>query len=349
MNEITLNDYYKITGKNHQNDYSQMSLRDELAARLQDADTVARINQMQPKPDYSHLSLREELAARLRDAEQNQAQMMPNQNQTYAPSSAQPITQPNPFNTPYNPSSSPSYSSFTAQPYPNYSNENQSGNANQSASSSSLPTYGNPSAMETLENMANGIYQGFTGGYIDEIRGLQHGLVYGIGDMITGRGDGTFSGGFSRGYKQKRDEYRQAYEKAQLQNPKLAALAEINGAVAQPGFTRVVNKVAPFTKMLTSPVSKNLPLAMRRARQLGNAGIMGGIYGFGAGEGDWNNQLSSALSGMGTGIFANKAAQTAGGRLHFSSDLYSDNLVPTFVEPVVNYYANSALSNIFSK
>lgn len=139
MNEITLNDYYKITGKNHQNDYSQMSLREELAARLQDADTVARINQMQPKPDYSHLSLREELAARLRDAEQNQAQMMPNQNQTYAPSSAQPITQPNPFNTPYNPSSSPSYSSFTAQPYPNYLYKYGSSNIQPNANQYAIP------------------------------------------------------------------------------------------------------------------------------------------------------------------------------------------------------------------
>ena len=341
MNETNFNNNYPQN--NYNNFYPQRSFREELAAQLKNGGNMSYSSPMQSNYAYNNFSFQKGTNSHFQNSHQMSNQWQ-NQAQTNTSSlGLTPINQPNPFNTPYNPSSYPSYSSFTAQPYPNYSNENQSDNANQSASSSSLPTYGNPSAMETLENMANGIYQGFTGGYIDEIRGLQHGLVYGIGDMITGRGDGTFSGGFSRGYKQKRDEYRQAYEKAQLQNPKLTALAEINGAVAQPGFTRVVNKVAPFTKMLTSPVSKNLPLAMRRTKQLGNAGIMGGIYGFGAGEGDWDNQLSSAIVGSVAGRFANKAAQTAGGRVHFSSDLYSDNLVPTFVEPVVNYYATNAL------
>ena len=379
MGRITLDDYYKLTNDNRVELYPEMSTRDNLENRLRDIREVERLNNMLnpvSRPDYGHLSLRDNLQAHADDLRRKQQQENNISGQAYAqnnnstppqfpaatswgesmPDNQSPMWNNNPALTGNRQTSWNNNRMMTDNQQPAFMPQtgttpgfNAAQMPVEQPSANNQPSYNEPTLMETLENMANGIYQGATGGYIDEFRGLQHGLVYGLGDWITGRGDGTFSGGFERGYKQKRDEYRQAYKKAEAQNPKLTDLAELNGILALSGIHRVVNKVFPWTKTFTEPVSKSLPLAKQRAIQLRNAAVLGGFYGLGGSEGDWKNQLTDTAAGIGSGILAHKALQGIARRIHVSSDLYSDNLVPVFVDPITAYFTSKGLSNLTSE
>ena len=51
---------------------------------------------------------------------------------------------------------------------------------------------------DKLKRVSSSIYDSIP--YYNQAAGVKEGVVTGIGDMITGRGDGSFSGGYNRGY-----------------------------------------------------------------------------------------------------------------------------------------------------
>lgn len=86
------------------------------------------------------------------------------------------------------------------------------------------------------QDFTNGVYQGFTTGFSDELSGLLRGAVYGVGDWFRGSDDGndTFVDRFKRGYQEGRDLSRKEYAASMNRSPFLTTTGEFAGTFSNP-------------------------------------------------------------------------------------------------------------------
>lgn len=82
------------------------------------------------------------------------------------------------------------------------------------------------------QDFTNGVYQGFTTGFSDELSGLLRGAVYGVGDWF--RGNGAFVDSFKRGYQEGRDLSRKEYAASTNRNPHITSFGKTVGARSNP-------------------------------------------------------------------------------------------------------------------
>lgn len=135
------------------------------------------------------------------------------------------------------------------------------------------------------------VYQGATLGFGDEIAGLAGGTVSALADPF-GRG------GFERGYDATRDAVRNTANDYAERNPESAIALNLVGGGASVG----VMPRAFFASAASTP--------LRIAGAGATGSVVGGIAGFGAGEGGLENRLASAGEGAVVGGLLGSGAET---------------------------------------
>jgi hypothetical protein len=160
-----------------------------------------------------------------------------------------------------------------------------------------------PAPTNEAVDFAHGVYQGFTGGFADEIYGGLTGLVHGIGDAYSGRGDGTFSGGFKRGYVKGRDRMRDEHRQAMENSPWLTTAGTIAGGMANPVFGKGVNMIRGSGSVF-KPATYSELLKHYGSVALKNVGLNAG-YGVvtGAGYSEADNMLDLGKDSVKSALF----------------------------------------------
>lgn len=136
------------------------------------------------------------------------------------------------------------------------------------------------------QDFTNGVYQGFTGGFSDELNGLGKGLVYGGLDRYKGNGDGTFIGGFKRGYHEGRDSSRKDYAASVNSSPYLTTVGEFAGGISNPFLGKDLTKNWRYLNEMDT-------VYRQTARLLPTAMGYGGLYGVGNSEGQTLSQIAA--------------------------------------------------------
>lgn len=111
------------------------------------------------------------------------------------------------------------------------------------------------------QDFTNGVYQGFTGGFSDELNGVRKGINYGGLDWYNGNGDGTFIGGFKRGYRKGRDSSRRDYAASGNSSPYLTTVGEFAGGLANP-FLRKGSKYVQSAHYIRPQMARSVMVGM---------------------------------------------------------------------------------------
>ena len=173
--------------------------------------------------------------------------------------------------------------------------------------------------------VVNAAEQGLSLGWSDEIAGVSNALGYALGSLNpkwNKRHESLWEAA-KRGYIEGRDHSRQVLEEGREREPVLTGISEGVGAMATPA-----NWIFP--------VNRAAPLAKRIALSSRNSTIGGAVAGWGTSQGNWQKQLGGAAFGAGLGYVSRFAGRTAGKNFIITPTLYGPNLVPGFVEFIVN-------------
>lgn len=84
------------------------------------------------------------------------------------------------------------------------------------------------------QDFTNGVYQGFTGGFSDELNGLATGMVYGLNNFVGGNGDETLVNAFKHGFQKGLNSSRQDYAASVKSSPYLAPFGKTVGTRLNP-------------------------------------------------------------------------------------------------------------------
>lgn len=138
------------------------------------------------------------------------------------------------------------------------------------------------------QDFTNGVYQGFTTGFSDELSGLGRGAVYGVGDWFRGSDDGndTFVDRFKRGYQEGRDLSRKEYAASMNRSPFLTTTGEFAGTFSNPILNKNLAKNWQYLNEMDT-------FYRQTARLLPPVMGYGGLFGIGKSEGETIPQVGA--------------------------------------------------------
>lgn len=180
--------------------------------------------------------------------------------------------------------------------------------------------------IRTLESLSEAGMQGLSLGWSDEIQGVASGFGYSLGSLNknwnkTGE---SLKNAYNRGYSKYRDERRNLLEEGYKNTPTAMLVMETAGAIA-----------SPVNKLLKK--SKTAPLKIKDKINRNTALITGGIYGIGAGEGDFENHVKNAVIGTASAVAGHNIAKNIFGR-------GNSNLLKETVRETINFNVNNLLN-----
>ena len=137
---------------------------------------------------------------------------------------------------------------------------------------------------DKLKRVSSSIYDSIP--YYNQAAGVKEGVVTGIGDMITGRGDGSFSGGYNHGYNKGYSNSIREYKDAQrVEIPVLDGIKAMDakdwgdvGLTSLQGVERVADtlsngKYSYFNNKLGGNYQERKKQYLREADQAGMGGL----------------------------------------------------------------------------
>jgi len=160
-----------------------------------------------------------------------------------------------------------------------------------------------------IGSLLRGAVKGITFGFGDELRAGTDALAQGVGNLVSGSaGRPTMGQAYDQSLE---DSRRQDQIDAQI-NPASNITGQVAGSVAPMvaapvlGAGRLVapvsRVVAPYVAPLINQLSRNIPAWLQTAAKVSGGGAaVGGVAGFGEGEGGLGPRLESAGVGAGTG------------------------------------------------
>jgi hypothetical protein len=181
-----------------------------------------------------------------------------------------------------------------------------------------------------IGSLLRGAVKGITFGFGDELRAGTDALAQGVGNLFSGsEGRPTMGQAYDQSLE---DSRRQDQIDAQI-NPASNITGQVAGSVApmlvapELGLARLAapirSAVAPYVAPLVNQLSSSIPAWLQTAAKVSGAGAaVGGVGGFGEGEGGLGPRLESAGIGAGTGAVVapavgaiTSAAPAVGGRV----------------------------------
>ena len=153
--------------------------------------------------------------------------------------------------------------------------------------------------INTAGSAGAGMLQGVTLGFADEIEGAATAIGYGIGSIITGRGNPVNA--MKCGYEVGRDQHRAVLSEIRDNSPTATMAGEFIGALASPVK---VGKGAATTA----------PLSVKASAGMKQAGLTSATYGIGSAEGGVVDHVFGAAANAIGGVYGQSAGYKVFGR-----------------------------------